>query len=67
MGPAKYAQPGMEKSFRFNSLFIGEGTRKAVEERRGDYTPCFFAEIPRLFTDKILPVDVVLMVGDASG
>ncbi|HHV85906.1 MAG TPA: acetyl-CoA hydrolase/transferase family protein [Petrimonas sp.] len=61
MGPAKYAQPGMEKSFRHNALFVGATTRKAVEEGRADYTPCFFSEIPRLFRQKILPVDVVLM------
>lgn len=60
MGPAKYAQPGMEKSFRHNALFVGATTRKAVEEKRADYTPCFFSEIPRLFREKILPVDVVL-------
>jgi 4-hydroxybutyrate CoA-transferase len=61
MGPAKYAQPGMEQSFRHNALFVGATTRKAVEEKRGDYTPCFFSEIPRLFKNNILPVDVVLM------
>ena len=61
MGPAKYAQPGMEKSFRFNGFFVGASTRKAVEEGRGDFTPCFFSEIPRLFKEKILPVDVILM------
>lgn len=61
MGPAKYAQPGMEKSFRHNALFVGGSTRKAVEEKRADFTPCFFSEIPRLFRDKILPVGVVLM------
>lgn len=61
MGPAKYAQPGMEASFRHNALFVGATTRKAVEEKRGDFTPCFFSEIPRLFKNKILPVDVVLM------
>lgn len=61
MGPAKFAQPGMEKSFRFNGFFVGAPTRKAVEDRRGDYTPCFFSEVPRLFKQKILPVDVVLM------
>ncbi len=61
MGPAKYAQPGMEKSFRHNALFVGAGTRKAVEENRGDYTPCYFSEIPRLFKQNILPVDVLLM------
>ena len=61
MGPAKYAQPGMEKSFRHNALFVGASTRKAVEEKRADYTPCFFSEIPRLFKNKILPVDVALI------
>jgi len=61
MGPAKYAQPGMETSFRHNALFVGGSTRKAVEEKRADYTPCFFSEIPRLFKDKILPVDVALI------
>ncbi|QDR79011.1 acetyl-CoA hydrolase/transferase family protein [Sporomusa termitida] len=61
MGPAKYAQPGMEKSFRHNALFVGGTTRKAVEERRADFTPCFFSEIPRLFRDGILPVDVALI------
>ncbi|MBP2652735.1 MAG: Butanoate coenzyme A-transferase [Firmicutes bacterium] len=61
MGPAKYTQPGMEKSFRHNAFFVGASTRKAVEEKRGDYTPCFFSEVPRLFKNKVLPVDVVLL------
>ena len=61
MGPAKYAQPGMERSFRHNSLFVGAATRKAVSEGRALHTPCFFSEIPRLFSWKILPVDVTLM------
>ena len=61
MGPAKFAQPGMEKSFRHNALFVGGATRKAVEEKRADFTPCFFSEIPRLFKNKILPVNVVLL------
>lgn len=61
MGPAKYAQPGMEKSFRHNGFFLGGTTRKAIEDGRGDFTPCFFSEIPRLFTERILPVDVALI------
>ena len=61
MGQAKYTRPEMEKSFRHNALFVGGSTRKAVEEKRADYTPCFFSEIPRLFTNKILPVDVALI------
>ena len=61
MGPAKYAQPGMEGHFVHNSLFVGASTRKAVSEGRALHTPCFFHEIPRLFTWGILPVDVTLM------
>ncbi|GBG57374.1 4-hydroxybutyrate CoA-transferase [Sporomusaceae bacterium FL31] len=61
MGQAKYAQPGMEASFRHNALFVGSSTRKAVEEGRADYTPCFFSEVPRLFRNKLLPVDVALL------
>lgn len=61
MGPAKYAQPGMEASFRHNALFVGSSTRKAVEQQRADYTPCFFSEIPRLFREGYLPVDVALI------
>lgn len=70
MGPAKYAQPGMEGSFRHNSLFVGAATRKAVSEGRALHTPCFFSEIPRLFNQGILPVDVTLMqvtTPDAEG
>ena len=61
MGPAQFAQPGMEKSFRHNALFVGGTTRKAVEEKRADFTPCFFSEIPRLFKNNILPIDVMLL------
>lgn len=61
MGPAKYAQPGMESSFRHNALFVGAATRAAVGDKRADHTPCFFSEIPRLFREEILPVDVALI------
>lgn len=61
MGKAEYAQPGMEKHFRHNALFVGGTTRKAVAEGRGDYTPCFFYRIPALFTNGSLPVDVAMV------
>jgi len=61
MGKAKYCQEGMEKHFRHNALFVGGSTRKAVNEKRADYTPCFFSEIPRLFKEGYLPVDVALI------
>ncbi len=58
---SKYCLPGMENHFRHNSLFSGAGTRIGISEGRSDYTPVFFSEIPRLFRDEILPVDVALI------
>jgi 4-hydroxybutyrate CoA-transferase len=51
----------MAKSFRHNGFFLGKSTRQAVEDGRGDFTPCFFHEIPRLFKQRIMPVDVALI------
>lgn len=48
-------------AFYVNSLFVSENTRKEVQERRGDYIPIFLSEIPRLFRQKILELDVALI------
>jgi 4-hydroxybutyrate CoA-transferase len=61
MGKGKYCLPEYSKSFRHNALFAGGPTRKAVAEGRADYTPCFFYQIPGLFRDEVLPVDVALI------
>ncbi|MEN6441021.1 MAG: acetyl-CoA hydrolase/transferase C-terminal domain-containing protein [Syntrophobacter sp.] len=61
MGEGKYCRPEYQKSFHHNSLFVGASTRKAVNDGRGDYTPCHFSEIPLLFRNNVLPVDVTLM------
>jgi 4-hydroxybutyrate CoA-transferase len=57
----EYAKPEYCRSFRHNSLFVGTGSREAVNAGRADHTPCFFSEIPRLFRDRILPVDAALI------
>jgi 4-hydroxybutyrate CoA-transferase len=57
----EYAKAEYCRSFRHNSLFVGAGSREAVNAGRADHTPCFFSEIPRLFRDRILPVDVALI------
>jgi 4-hydroxybutyrate CoA-transferase len=59
--PCAYTKPEYARSFRHNSLFVGAGSRDAVNCGRADYTPCFFSEIPRLFRERILPVDVALI------
>ncbi len=60
MGKGAYCLPEYAQNFRHNSLFVGGSTRKAVESGQGDFTPCFFFEIPRLF-HTTLPVDVALI------
>ena len=54
--------PGMEKHFRHNALFVGPNSRKAVEEKRADFTTVFFSQVPRLFTSGAMPVDVAMVL-----
>ncbi len=61
IGPAPHAQAGMEKHLRINNLFIGENVREAIHEGRADYTPCFLSEVPLLFREGILPLDIALI------
>ncbi|MFZ2418903.1 MAG: acetyl-CoA hydrolase/transferase C-terminal domain-containing protein, partial [Smithellaceae bacterium] len=60
MGPSEYCLPENKPYFVHNSFFAGNTTRKAIHEGRAGFTPCHFSQIPRLFKQKILPVDVVL-------
>jgi acyl-CoA hydrolase len=60
-GHAAYAEPGMEEAFHVNSLFIGSNIRSAVQSGRADFTPVFLHEIPRLFREGYLPIDVALI------
>lgn len=53
--------PELTESFRHNALFIGGNTRRAVNEGRADFTPIFLGEIPRLFRQGILPLDVAMI------
>ncbi|MGD8869261.1 MAG: acetyl-CoA hydrolase/transferase C-terminal domain-containing protein [Gemmatimonadales bacterium] len=61
VGTDPLSQPGMEASFRHNSLFVGPADRKAVNEGRGDYVPIFLHQIPRLFREKIVALDVAMI------
>lgn len=61
MGKGEYCKPEMQPHFRHNSLFVGGIARNTIHEGRGDYTPCYFSEIPKLFRDGYLPLDVALV------
>ena len=61
MGKCEYCKPEYAENFRHNAYFVGGTSRKAIEEGRGDFTPCFFFEIPRTFTTT-MPVDVAMVM-----
>ncbi len=61
-GPAPYAEPGMEQSFRLNNFFVGANVRKAVQEGRADYIPCFLSEIPDFFRKGTIQLDVAMLM-----
>ncbi len=59
----KWAEVEHKDLFKVNALFIGGKTvRDAIAEGRADYTPCFISEIPKLFKENILPLDVALIM-----
>jgi acetyl-CoA hydrolase len=61
MGTAPYVEPDMARAFRHRALFAGKNVRQAINEGRADYTPIFLGEIPHLFKDGTLPIDVALI------
>lgn len=61
LGKGEYAHKGMEKYFHNNSIFASTPTREAIESGRGDFTPCFFHEVPKLFSKGYMPIDVALV------
>lgn len=61
LGTDGYMKEEMEGHFTHNALFVGGNSRRAVKENRADYTPCFFYEVPSLFTSGKLAVDVAII------
>jgi len=61
VGNADYVAPEMAGHLRVNTLFISDNVRQAVNDGRADFTPCFLAEIPLLFKNGYLPLDVALV------
>ncbi|MBS2022426.1 MAG: acetyl-CoA hydrolase/transferase family protein [Deltaproteobacteria bacterium] len=59
--PAPYVDPSLAGHVRHNALFVGPNVRAAVQEGRADFTPVFLSEVPSLFRDGTLPLDVALI------
>ncbi|MFT5755833.1 MAG: acyl-CoA hydrolase/RimJ/RimL family protein N-acetyltransferase [Alteromonadaceae bacterium] len=59
----RWAQPQYKDLFKVNAFFIGgKNIREAIAEGRADYTPTFISDIPRLFSENVLPLDVALIM-----
>lgn len=60
-GNVEVAKPQYKDSFYINSLFVSTPVREAVNSERGDFIPVFLSEIPILFKNGILPIDVAMI------
>ena len=61
LGDMCLADPGCSDAFHFNSVFVSQNIRQAVNTGMGNYIPVFLSEIPGLFHKKILPIDVAFI------
>lgn len=57
-GRTPFADAKYQEHFDFNALFVSEGIRSATDEDRGAYIPVFLSEVPELFLNDVLPIDV---------
>ncbi|PZC43276.1 MAG: acetyl-CoA hydrolase [Chloroflexi bacterium] len=60
-GPAPHVDASLAGHLRHNALFIGPNVREAVNAGRADFTPVFLSDIPALFSQGPLPLDVALI------
>ncbi len=61
LGVAPYTDSKFKKNFRYNTFFIGENVRDAINKGTADYTPMFLSQVPDLFARGLIPVDVALI------
>lgn len=60
-GDVFITEPECADSFHINAMFVSAPVRKAVNEGHGDYIPVFLSEIPELFKQDVLPIDIALV------
>ena len=61
VGDTPYTNEQFCDIFRCNAFFIGNNTRTAIAEGRADYTPVFLSDLPNLFRNGTIPIDVALI------
>ena len=61
LGITPYTDEKFSEIFRLNSFFVGESTRKAVNNGQADYTPISLSTVPDLFHREMISLDVALV------
>ncbi|MEP6950281.1 MAG: acetyl-CoA hydrolase/transferase C-terminal domain-containing protein [Ginsengibacter sp.] len=61
LGNINFNDARYKDSFFINSLFVSENSRSIVNSDHGDYVPIFLSQIPQLFKENILPLDVAIV------
>lgn len=61
LGDINFNDPKYSDSFYFNSLFVSQNSRAIANSVHGDYVPVFLSEIPLLFHNDFLPLDVAIL------
>ena len=61
LGKLNFNDPAYRDSFFINSLFVSENTRAVANSINGDYVPVFLSQIPQLFKQGFLPLDVAII------
>ena len=56
-----FNKPEYRNSFFHNTLFASASTRPRIADGSGTYIPTLFNDMPRLFDEQILPIDVAFV------
>jgi len=60
-GDIHWKEPQVVNSFYLNSLFVSANIREWANSSHGGYIPIFLSEIPQLFSNGALPLDVAIV------
>ena len=66
-GPAPFVEPSQRGRFFSVSLFAGPPVREAIERGDADVIPIFLSDIPALFTEGHIPLDVAHPAAVSAG
>lgn len=62
LGEDPLSVDGMSEHIRHTSLFVGSAERKMIAQGKADYIPVFLSEVPGLFQQRIIPLDIVYVM-----